>query len=322
MKSATSARLILFHPHLHKQLPTAASRLWTPLLFFFFTFSTLAFLTLTLINTAIPSLSSAAPSSASALPIPPSVRDALLHYAAAANATSTARMSASELATLSAAIRRCSAGVRARCNLLVFGLTHETLLYRALNSNGRTVFLDESEFLISRMEQQHEGIEAYDVQYTTKVSELRDLLWSAREDSRGDCRPVQNLLFSECRLALNDLPNHIYEIDWDVIVIDGPAGYSPTSPGRMSAIFTAAVLARSKKGTAGGTSSKTHIFVHDFDREVEKVCSEEYLCKENLVETVNRLGHFVVERMGSESSNSGFCSNSSSLPSPLVTTSL
>ncbi|KAK4802311.1 hypothetical protein SAY86_000514 [Trapa natans] len=308
MKGATNTKLILFHPQLHKQ---PASRIW--LLLFSFTFFTLAFFTFTLITTAVHP-SSSAPSFASAVPMSPYVRDALLHYAAAAaNSTSGGRLSAAELAAVSATIRRCVVtGTGAGCNLLVFGLTHETLLYRALNSNGRTVFLDEREFLISRVEQQHPGIEAYDVQYTTKVVELTELLRSARQNSRGDCRPVQNLLFSECRLGLNDLPNHIYQIDWDVILIDGPAGYSPTAPGRMSAIFTAAVLARSKKADGGG-NSKTHILVHDLDREVEKLCSEEYLCSENLVEAVDRLGHFVVDRMGrGQPETSNFCSNLSS----------
>ena len=60
---------------------------------------------------------------------------------------------------------------------------------------------------------------------------------------------------------------------------------------------------------------RTHVFVHDFYREVEKVFSDEFLCRENLVETVDLLGHFVVES-GSESDNYGFgfCRNSSSSP--------
>lgn len=81
----------------------------------------------------------------------------------------------------------------------------------------------------------------------------------------------------------------------------------------MAAIFTAAVLARSKK------SGETHVFVHDFGREVERVFSDEFLCKENLVKLVDSLGHFVVKSGVSEGEKAVFCKNSSfelsSLPS-------
>ncbi|XP_042058264.1 protein IRREGULAR XYLEM 15-like [Salvia splendens] len=66
---------------------------------------------------------------------PSSVFDALLHYAAL-NASSIGRMSADELNIVAAVLRRCANS----CNLLVFGLSHETLLWNSFNHNGRTVF--------------------------------------------------------------------------------------------------------------------------------------------------------------------------------------
>lgn len=138
-----------------------------------------------------------------------------------------------------------------------------------------------------------------------QVGEFRDLIASARESRNSDCRPVQNLLFSECRLALNDLPNQLYDINWDVILIDGPRGYSAKSPGRMAAIFTAAVLARSTK-----RDSVTDVFVHDYDREVERVCSEEFLCLENFREETGTpyLAHYVIKG-GNAARGDMFCTD-------------
>lgn len=105
------------------------------------------------------------------------------------------------------------------------------------------------------------------------------------------------------------MPNHVYDIPWDVILVDGPRGYCPECPGRAAAVFTAAVLARSKRG---GTCGSTHVFVHDFGREVERMSSEEFLCRENLVEVVDGLGHFVIERVKDSHDRFDFCLNKSS----------
>ncbi|XP_062022508.1 protein IRX15-LIKE-like [Rosa rugosa] len=302
----SNTKLILLHPssNFHKPTTNAAAsvshRLW---LLFFFTFFTLAF-ALALINTTLPNPTSLSPTST--IPLPPSVADALLHYAISSNASSaSSHMSLSEITAISTAL---TASCSHRCNFLVFGLTHESLLWHALNLNGRTVFLDDSEFLISKFEQSHpyHGIEAYDVSFTTTVKDFWSLLSATKSQVQNDCRPVQNLLFSDCKLGINDLPNHIYQVPWDVILVDGPSGYSQSSPGRMAPIFTAGVLARSKKG--GG--DKTHVFVHDFSREVEKISSDEFLCRENLVQAVDLLGHFVLEKM--EDNRFEFCRNSTS----------
>lgn len=235
----------------------------------------------------------------SALPLP--VFDALVHFASISNATH--RMSDTDIRAISAVLR-----ARGPCNLLVFGLGAESPLWLALNHGGRTVFLEENEFYVKYLEPRHPGLEAYDVSYTTKVRDFRDLLDAARASRAAECRPIQNLLFSECRLAINDLPNDLYDVAWDIVLIDGPSGWNPTSPGRMPSIFTTAVLART-----GATAAKgpTDVLVHDFQFELEQVLSKEFLCDENRVagSGTPSLGHFVVRPDGRRDA---FCSGQDS----------
>ncbi|CAL5025078.1 unnamed protein product [Urochloa decumbens] len=229
------------------------------------------------------------------LPLP--VFDALVHYASISNATH--RMSDTDIRAISAVLR-----ARAPCNLLIFGLGAESPLWLALNHGGRTVFLEENEFYVKYLEPKHPGMEAYDVSYTTKVRDFRDLLAAARASRAKECRPVQNLLFSECRLAINDLPNDLYDVPWDMVLIDGPSGWNPNSPGRMPSIFTTAVLARS-----GATAAKgpTDVLIHDFQFELEQVLSKEFLCDENRVagSGTPSLGHFIIP---GSSGGDAFCS--------------
>ncbi|CAI9786296.1 unnamed protein product [Fraxinus pennsylvanica] len=114
-------------------------------------------------------------------------------------------MSTADLKAIATVLRHCAAP----CNVLVFGLSCETLLWNSLNHNGRKVFVDESAYFVSIFEEKCPGIEAYDVQFKTKVSELYDLIERYKFQEKNECRPVQNLLFSDCKLAVNDLPNLI-----------------------------------------------------------------------------------------------------------------
>lgn len=300
----TNTKLILLHPYIQKQ--GNSNRLW---LLAFISILTLAFLA-TLIytrdresslnNTNTSIISSVISTNAVSAPLPATVINTLLHYASKSN--DTYHMTYSDIKPISDVLRKCSSP----CNLLVFGLTPETLLWKALNHNGKTVFIDENRYYAAYIEEKHPEIDAYDVQYTTKRSEMKELIASAKEHVANECKPVQNLLFSDCKLGINDLPNHVYEVDWDVILVDGPRGDWPEAPGRMSAIFTSGVLARSKKGG----NPKTHIFLHDFSGEVEQVCGNEFLCKENLLEASGSMGHYVLERMNESSVQ--YCKGSSS----------
>lgn len=85
------------------------------------------------------------------------------------------------------------------------------------------------------------------------------------------------------------LADEVYDTEWDLIMIDAPRGYFPEAPGRMAAIYSAAVMARKRK-----RPGVTHVFLHDVDRRVEKMYAEEFLCKKHLVKAVGRLWHFQI----------------------------
>ena len=113
---------------------------------------------------------------------------------------------------------------------------------------------------------------------------------SAAIDSE-ECRPgvSMDLRASKCELALKGLPEVVYETEWDIIVVDAPRRFHEEAPGRMSAIYTAGMIARSRK--KGETRA---VFVHDVDRTVEDEFSMAFLCRDYMTEQQGRLRHFTV----------------------------
>lgn len=192
---------------------------------------------------------------------------------------------------------------RGPCKFLVFGMWHDSLLWATFNHGGRTAFLEESQEWIDRMQQKHPQLETHKVNYATSLREAGDLLVTSRKLRATDCRAHQQILDSSCPLALTTgqgLSQELLSVEWDVIMIDGPRSFrDPSFPGRMSAIFTAAVMARSRSAPG-----HVDVFVHDFSRPVENLFAKEFLCTENLVRSVGDLWHFRVH----SSSAPDFCS--------------
>lgn len=186
------------------------------------------------------------------------------------------------------------------CNFLVFGLGHDSLMWAALNPRGTTRFLEEDPKWVQTVLKDSPELTAETVRYRTQLSEADELLRHYRKEP--DCAPHKSFLRgnTKCRLALNMLSDEVYNTEWDMIMVDAPRGYFPEAPGRMAAIYSAAVMARRRN-----SSGDTHVFLHDVDRRVEKLYAEAFLCRKYLVKAVGRLWYFRI--LPASDMSSDFC---------------
>lgn len=151
---------------------------------------------------------------------------------------------------------------KAPCRLLVFGLGNDSVFWMRVNRGGETLFLEDNEFWLKRIQQRTPGLEACLVEYNTKRRDWKMLLKSP--DS----------------LEMT-LPEETNTEKWDVVVVDGPAGYDDNTSGRMKSIYNASKLVK-----AGGD-----VFVHDCNREVEDAYCREFLGPDNLTTEIrHRIG--------------------------------
>uniref|UniRef100_A0A0D9XS64 Uncharacterized protein n=1 Tax=Leersia perrieri TaxID=77586 RepID=A0A0D9XS64_9ORYZ len=186
---------------------------------------------------------------------------------------------------------------RAPLRLLVFGLGHDSALWHALNPGGATVFLEEDPSWYRVVRSRSPFLRAHLVSYRTRLDHADLLLSSyhhhpsclpnlaaAAGEEEGEIKIRGN---SGCPLALENLPAEVYENEWDMVMIDAPKGYFAAAPGRMAAVWTAAAMARGRRG-----EGDTDVFLHDVDRRVEKAYAEEFLCERFRVGGTGRLWHF------------------------------
>ncbi|KAK4377062.1 hypothetical protein RND71_003358 [Anisodus tanguticus] len=178
---------------------------------------------------------------------------------------------------------------RTPCNFLVFGLGHDSQMWASFNSRGNTLFLEEDPKWVETVLKDAPFLHANTVKYRTMLSESEELVEHYHKEA--DCSAKKSFLRGNhgCKLALDMLPDEVYNKEWDLIMIDAPRGYFAEAPGRMAAIYSAAVMARNRKG-----KGVTHVFLHDVDRKVEKIYAQLFLCKKYLIKGVGRLWHFEI----------------------------
>ncbi|MBL4587435.1 MAG: hypothetical protein JKX84_10330 [Flavobacteriales bacterium] len=141
-------------------------------------------------------------------------------------------------------------------NLMVFGVGNDSLFWMNANYGGRTVFIEDDEFWLKKIKKRIEGIEAYLVDYDTKIETWKSLM-------------------EQPELLKMDFPNDLSSVKWNVMFVDAPTGWGEGTTGRMKSIFAASEMVE-----------KGHIFVHDCEREVEIAYCDHFLKKENFVKEI------------------------------------
>ena len=135
---------------------------------------------------------------------------------------------------------------------LIFGVGNDSIFWHDLNRSGRTVFLEDDPVWFRCLKSKYPQLEVYLIDYGTHLEDWRKLIDQPK------------------KLTL-ELPSEIGGVPWDMILVDGPAGYKAGQPGRMKSVYAAAQLIKE-----GGD-----IFVHDCDREIEREYAKKYLGEEN-----------------------------------------
>lgn len=144
-----------------------------------------------------------------------------------------------------AAVAAARDHLRAGGRLLVFGLGLDSSTWELVNRGGRTVFLEDVPGWIDIAATEAPDRETYLIEYAT--------------------RSERSLRYEDpAEIPLPDIPDAIAATEWDVVVVDGPYGWGPETPGRAASITLAHRLV-----APGGI-----VIVDDYDRAVERHCCD------------------------------------------------
>jgi hypothetical protein len=144
-------------------------------------------------------------------------------------------------------------------NFLVFGTGYDTEFWRYCNAQGNTYFLEHDSNWV--LDTSHD---TFLINYSCNIKQSKRLLKEFKNSN------TKNLEI--------DLPSEILNKNFDVILVDSPAGNKKNSIGRMQSIYMAYRM----------SNKNTNIFVHDCDREVEDSYTKSMF---TVVEDLNKLRH-------------------------------
>ena len=143
-----------------------------------------------------------------------------------------------------------------KCNMLVFGIGHDSIFWHRRNSNGRTVFLEHSMSWLQKIKSKWPELEAYHVQYHTVIE--RDFV-----------RYKNASLWPNLTLVL---PDSVKMETWNIFLVDGPTGGHSRDIGRFQSLYMSMVLPHAQKYL---------VVVDDCERRVEHTYASLFLRAEN-----------------------------------------
>lgn len=145
-----------------------------------------------------------------------------------------------------------------KCNMLIFGASSPNIIWKDINKDGITIFMESDKALALKQRQIYQGIKIYEY------------------SNFGNT--VESTLNNDIRFG--EMPHIMGQYEWDIIFIDGPTGYSPQCPGRALPIIWSSQVAL----------STTHIFIDDYNRPLEKHFTDKFLGNAAIINDPERIG--------------------------------
>jgi len=175
------------------------------------------------------------------------------------------------------------------CNMLIFSVGRDSLIYPEVNALGSTHFLEHND----------EWMNMVKANFTKKVQGKADenTVQFHKVDYHTHRNESYALLGDSSGLRMHSLPATVTNRHWDIIFVDGPNGYFKDDIGRMQSIHAAAALAW--RAVRSKALDMVHVFVHDTERTIELMYGNAYLNDANILQRsapsrAGQLAHFVI----------------------------